>query len=160
MISWKNKYSKSVLQYLWRSCEVIHHGQDVLLLSLHIIALISTLIAERHSWFLTGETKLLWTHDATHCRVTATLDTRHERQTFFWPVLAIFWSTFLRFRTWVIRHRYWYWWHMNETWSAFVEPNVTHHFVMGYPMGSNIFVIEVALLHFIKKAVRACNALM
>lgn len=85
-----------------------------------------------HSWFLTGETKLLRTPDATHCRVTATLDPWHERQAFFWPVLAIFWPTFLRFRTWVIRHRYWYWWHMNETRSAFVELDVTHHFVMGY----------------------------
>lgn len=96
--------------------------------------------------------------DATHRRVTATLDPRHERQAFFWPVLAIFWPTFLRFRTWVIRHRYWYWWHMNETRSAFVEPDVTHHFVMGY----RTFMSSSLKLHcffFVEKAVRACNAL-
>jgi len=161
MVSRKdNEYAATLNQYRYYniSCEVTHHEQDVLLLSLHIIALISTLIAKRHSWFLTGETKLLWTHDATLCRVTATLDTRHERQTFFWPILAIFWPTFLQFRTRVIRNRYWYWWHMNETRFAFVEPDVTHHFVMGY----RIFMTSSVKLHcFIsfEKAVWAYNAL-
>ena len=148
-----------MLQYLWRSCEGTHHGYDVLLLSLHIITLISTLIAERHSWFRTDETKLLWTHDAILCCVTATLDTRHERQTFFWPVLAIFWLTFLRFHTRVIRNRYWYWWYMNETRSAFVEPDITRHFIMGYCTFMHVFVIEAALLRLIEKAVWACNTL-
>jgi len=80
------------------------------------------------------------------------------RQTFFWPILAIFWPTFLQFRTRVIRNRYWYWWHMNETRSAFVEPDVTHHFVMGYRIFMTSSLKLYCFISF-EKAVWTYNAL-